>query len=209
MLRPYSFEQQREYVRGYWQTVKAAHGQGIVNVFRLSSHVGRRAISIPYDPLIEGVPHPDDHAGTREFNPMAIIRVGAIGLFSLNMMPHPRTERPCPTLCTYRYDDAEHGELKSEPLSFNPEEHLRINALSLDMKLLKRCVENFSRTHSNRDLTLGSFGHAEVRVAPYPPGTEQGIYPYVQHVAEPDPPNAVHHLFTAVVLHPDYQPGMA
>jgi len=192
-----------EFVRSYWGNVVTPGANArALQIITLASHRTdlTRAVSITPDE-IDTLPPP--HPTPNLFRPTALIRVGWLGLFSLSNKPHPRNSRPWPTLTAHRYDDNERGPLPTDkPLSQNPDDHLPLNGAELDMRLLHRCVENFTRTHSSRDHTLGPWVHADVRMAQDP--STNTLYPYVTHAAAPE-----QGLFTSVVLPAHVQPGLA
>lgn len=214
MNAPYSVEKQLGFVKKYWGTEVVPRIQArALQLITLSStdpHVPRpvdqpQHASIPYQPEIDTLPHPT--LPGEDFRPMALIRVGWLGLFSLCKKPHPQTEQPWPTVCAFRYDDQEKGPLPTnKPLPSDPHKHIVFSAMSLDMEFLRRCAENFTQTHSQMDTTLHPWTHAAVTMG-HDTKTNT-LYPYVTHLA-PTIPNAQHRMITSVVLHADAQPGLA
>jgi len=206
MNAPYSVERQLQFVRGYWGTEvtprTAANALQLITLSCNDPHDPRPAdmpygASIPYQPEIDTLPHPSIPG--EDFKPMALIRVGWLGLLSLCRKPHPRNGQPWPTLCAFRYDDAEQGPLATDSaLSPSLDDHLPLSALALDMKRLKRCCENFTSTHSQMDTTLDPWRHAAVSMGH--DKASNTLYPYITHLAP--------RLFTSVVLHPAAEPGL-
>jgi len=207
MNTPYSVEKQLEFVKGYWRAEvaprTAANALQLITLSCNDPHDLSPArlpfgASIPHQPEIDTLPHPSIPG--EDFRPMALIRVGWLGLISLCRKPHPRSGQPWPTLCTFRYDDAERGSIPTEkPLSPNTDDHLPLSARSLDMDLLKRCCENFTETHSQKDTTLDPWRHASITMGH--DLASNSMYPYITHHAPG--------MFTSVVLHPSAEPGLA